>query len=197
MKYSFVIRSFGKILNGLIGRSIKDKSAIKNVQKEYKAIILRSKDIGDKNLFATSYAMGAYYLAMCRETGLTPEENYKVLEKGIAGSKLFKMFLGSADNYLSEKRMNQRKVLAAESHKRKYENDWVWDIIGKDDQYDGGYDYTECGVCKLFKDEGASDLAKYVCKLDFVMFDMIGITLTRTKTIADGNEYCDFRFKKQ
>ena len=141
--------------------------------------------------------MGAYYLAMCRETGMTPEENYKVLEKGIATSKMFKLFLGSADNYLSEKRMNQRKAFAKDSHKRLYENDWVWDIVDKDEQYDGGYDYTECGVCKLFKDEGDFELAKYVCKLDFVMFDMIGITLTRTKTIADGDNSCDFRFKKK
>lgn len=195
MKYNIIIRSFGKILNGLIGRSIKDKSSIKGVDKEYKAIILRSKDIGEKNIFATSYAMGAYYLAMCRKTGLSPEENFRVLEEGIAGSKLFKMFLGSAESYLSEKKMNQRKKLAAETHKHIYENDWVWDIVEKDETYDGGYDYTECGVCKLFQDEGAFELAKYVCRLDFVMFDMIGITLTRTKTIADGDDSCDFRFK--
>ena len=197
MKYNFVISSFGRILNGLIRKSIKDKKTIKNVQMEYKDIILRAKDIGEKNIFVTSYAMGAYYLAMCRKTGLTPEENYKALEKGIGKSKVFKAFLGTADSYLSDKKMNHRKVLAAETHKRIYENDWVWDIVDKDDQYDGGYDYTECGVCKLFADEGAFKLAKYVCKLDYVMFDMMGITLTRTKTIADGDDSCDFRFKKQ
>ena len=93
--------------------------------------------------------------------------------------------------------MNARKIKAVESHKRLYENDWVWDVVDKDDKYDGGYDYHECGVCKLFKDEGAFDLAKYVCKLDFGMFDMIGIILARTKTIADGDDMCDFRFKKK
>lgn len=48
----------------------------------------------------------------------------------------------------------------------------------------------------MFQDEGAFELAKYVCKLDYVMFDMIGIALTCTKTIADSCESCDFRFKK-
>ena len=197
MNYNFVIKNFGRILNGIIKREIHNKNTVKNVQKEYKAIMLRAKDIGDKNIFVTSYAMGAYYLAMCRETNLCPEENFEVLNKGIIGSKIFKMFLGSAEGYLSEKRMRERKVQAAESHKHKYENDWVWDIVDKDNKYDGGYDYYECGVCKLFKDEGAFNLAKYVCKLDYGMFDMIGIKLTRTKTIADGDDMCDFRFKKK
>ena len=119
MKYNFVIRAFGQVLNGLINRELHDKEKVKNVQKEYKAIMLRSKDIGEKNIFVTSYAFGAYYLAMCRETHLTPEENLDVLSKGISGSKLFKIFLGNADNYLSEKRMNERKVCALESHKHK------------------------------------------------------------------------------
>ena len=97
MNYNFVIKNFGRILNGLIKREIHDKDIVKNVQKEYKAIMLRSKDIGDKNIFVTSYAMGAYYLAMCRETNLSPEENFEVLNKGIIGSRVFKMFLGNAE----------------------------------------------------------------------------------------------------
>ena len=194
MYYNFVIKGFGCVLNGLIKREIHNKNIVKDVHKEYKDIMLRAKDIGSKNIFGTSYAMGAYYLAMCRETNLSPEENFEILNKGIIGSKVFKMFLGNAEGYLSEKSMNERKIHAKESHKRKYENDWVWDIVDKDDKYDGGYNYYECGVCKLFKDEGASDLVKYVCKLDYGMFEMIGITLTRTKTIADGNDLCDFRF---
>ena len=195
MNYNFVIKNFGRILNGLIKKEISDKEIIKNVQKEYKDIMTRASDIGDNNIFVTSYAMGAYYLAMCRETNLSPEENYEILNKGIIGSKVFKIFLGNAQGYLNEKRMNDRKEKALESHKRKYKNDWVWDVVDKDEMYDGGYDYYECGVCKLFKDEGAQELAKYVCKLDYGMFDMIGITLTRTKTIADGDDICDFRFK--
>ena len=196
MQYTFVIHTFGNILTGLIQKEIQDKAKIKDVKQEYKAIILRAKDIGTNNLFITSYAMGAYFLAMCRKTDLSPEKNYDILNRGIGHSLLFKLFLGNANQYLSVKRMKQRKEIAKQSHQKKYQNDWVWDVIDPDNTYDGGYNYHECGVCKLFQDEGAFELAKYVCKLDYGMFQMIGIDLTRTKTIADGDALCDFRFKK-
>ena len=57
-----------------------------------------------------------------------------------------------------------------------------------------GYDYTECGVCKLCKDEGVPHLAKYMCSLDYLLVDIVGIGLDRTTTIAEGGNKCDFRF---
>ncbi|MCD8003841.1 MAG: L-2-amino-thiazoline-4-carboxylic acid hydrolase [Clostridia bacterium] len=32
-----------------------------------------------------------------------------------------------------------------------------------------GYDYLECGICKLCRNEECPVLAKYLCQLDFVM----------------------------
>ena len=197
MEYNFVIKNFGRLLDGMIAKELNDKALVKKINEEYKAIMLRAKDIGKDNIFTTSYAMGAYYLAMVRRDNLSPKENQILLSNAISKSKVFKLFLGSADSYLSEKNMAKRKKIAKASKLHKYENDWVWDIVDKDENYDGGYDYYECGVCKLFKDEGAFELAKYVCKLDFPMFNMIGIDLYRSKTIADGCDKCDFRFKKQ
>ncbi len=55
-------------------------------------------------------------------------------------------------------------------------------------------DYTECGICKLCRDEGVPDLAKYLCKLDYVLADLMGLALTRTTTIAEGGTCCDFRY---
>lgn len=57
-----------------------------------------------------------------------------------------------------------------------------------------GYDYYECGICKICNDEGCFKLAKYLCRLDFIMADMMGVKLVRTKTIADGGDRCDFRY---
>lgn len=191
MKYTFVIRTFGLLLNHLVQKEVSNPNTIK---KEYKEILLRAKDIGKHNIFITSYALGAYYLAMCRKTNLSPIENFEILNQGIQNSKIFKLFLGNANSYLSTKQMSKRKSMAKESHKRKYQNDWVWDVIDPDNTYDGGYNYYECGICKMFKEENALDLVSYVCKLDYGMFDMIGITLVRTKTLADQDALCDFRF---
>lgn len=67
-------------------------------------------------------------------------------------------------------------------------------MLDKTDEYELGYDYLECGICKLCRDEGCFELAKYLCKIDYLMVDLIGVNLTRTMTIAEGGEYCDFRF---
>ena len=65
------------------------------------------------------------------------------------------------------------------------------------DEFELGYNYYQCGVCKLCADENCPELAKYLCQLDFVMADMMGITLKRTQTIAEGAQYCDFRYSKK
>ena len=59
--------------------------------------------------------------------------------------------------------MPARLKWSKESHKRKYENDWVVDILPGNESYDLGYDYHECGICKLCQDEGCPDLAAYLC----------------------------------
>ena len=60
--------------------------------------------------------------------------------------------------------MAGRLQWSKESYKHIYENDWVVDILPGNDEYDLGYDYHECGICKLCKDEGCPQLAVYLCQ---------------------------------
>ena len=138
--------------------------------------------------------MGIYFIAMNRHTGLDAEENYKMLENALRSSKTFKNGLGSAEDYLDEKNMPMRMKWSEESHKRRNENNWVVDVLPKCAEYDLGYDYHECGICKICKDEGCFELAKYLCRLDYVIADMMDAKLVRTKTIAEGSDMCDFRY---
>ena len=105
--------------------------------------------------------------------------------------------MGDADSYLSTRKMKKRKIWEAQSHLRRYENDWIVDVLEKTDEFELGYNYFQCGVCKLCADENCPELAKHICQLDFVLADMMGMTLKRTQTIADGAEYCDFRYNKK
>ena len=41
-----------------------------------------------------------------------------------------------------------------------------------------------------------TELAPYVCAVDKVASEMMGWGLSRTMTLAEGREKCDFRFKK-
>ena len=77
------------------------------------------------------------------------------------------------------------------------ENDWVVDILPGNGEYDLGYDYHECGICKICQDEGCPELASYLCRMDFVLADIMNMKLERTGTIADGADYCDFRYSRK
>ena len=81
----------------------------------------------------------------------------------------------------------------------KYKNDWVVDIIedGENDNFVLGYNYHNCGICNLCRDEGCFELAKYLCRMDYVLADMMGLELTRTKTLAENGDCCDFRYGRK
>lgn len=176
---------------GMDLRSLKEK-----LLSEYKAIIERASSIGDKNRLITSYLLAAYFIAMNRSSGLSPEENYAVLETGLKNSRIFKLLCGNGNTYLSENKMESRRQWDIETHERRYKNDWVVSFIEGNGDYVFGFDYHECGVCKLCADEGCFELAKYMCRLDSLMVELMGTRLERTKTLAEGGELCDFRFKR-
>ena len=197
MKLSFKARFMGHFFHNALKPEYKTrnipKSAVSDIAKEHKLIAARAKDMNDEKLLA-SYLMGIYFIAMNRHTGLDAEENYKMLENALRLSKTFKNGLGSAEDYLDEKNMPMRIKWSEESHKRRNENNWVVDVLPKCAEYDLGYDYHECGICKICKDEGCFELAKYLCRLDYVIADMMDAKLVRTKTIAEGADMCDFRY---
>jgi hypothetical protein len=86
---------------------------------------------------------------------------------------------------------------ALESQKRRYSEDWVYSFVpGDGKEFDVGVDYTECGITKFFHAHGADGLTPLLYKLDFLICDVQGIVLSRTATIAEGAERCDFRYKR-
>lgn len=197
MKYSMQCRIFGIFYHGACKKSIKEKNADpKAVKDEYRRIVHRAKEIG-KSKLVSSYMMGAYFIALNRTTGLSPEENYRLFKKGLCESKIFGRALGNAETYLDEKKLAGRQQWSRESHLRKYENDWVVDILTKTEDFELGYDYHQCGICKLCQDEGCLELAKYLCRFDYVLADLMGMELKRTMTIAEGDPYCDFRYSRK
>lgn len=172
------------------------KETAQKILSEYKTVAARAKDIGKAKLLS-SYIMGIYFIAMVRSTGRSAEENFEILRDGLCASSLFHKAMGNAESYLDPKKLPARLKWSEESHKRKYGNDWVVDILTKTDDYELGYDYHECGVCKLYNDEGCPELAPYMCRMDFVLADIMDMKLVRTGTIAEGAELCDFRYSRK
>ncbi|MBP3271489.1 MAG: L-2-amino-thiazoline-4-carboxylic acid hydrolase [Ruminococcus sp.] len=196
MKYTFKAWFTGHYFNIACKKGYKAhgvSSSATEIPSEYKKICLRAKDMNDEKLLM-SYLMGIFFIAMNRHTGLSAEDNYKIIENALKNNKMFRKGLGTAEKYLDESKIPGRMKWAEENRRRKNENNWVVDVLPKCAEYDLGYDYHECGICKICRDEGCFELAKYLCRLDYVMADMMGAELVRTKTLANGDDVCDFRY---
>ena len=193
MKNTFSVRLIYHFYHNAVKAELKKRGFPKNtsrkIAKEHKIILDCAKDIGKSNLLS-SYIMGSYFIALNRSTSRSAEENYEIFRDGLCASKLFHKIMGNADSYLDPKRIPARRQWSEDSHKRKYENDWVVDILPGNDEYDLGYDYHECGICKLCQDEGCPELAAYLCRMDYVLADIMNMKLVRTGTIAEGAS-CD------
>lgn len=199
MRENMNTRLYGWFYSSVCKMQLKRKygnKALKSIKKEYRAVIRRAKDIGSSKLLS-AYCMAAWFIALNRETWGDVEENYELFRESLLASKLFHKAMGNADAYLDKKKLSDRLKWAAESKQKKYENDWVLDVLEGNAAFDLGYDYFECGVCKLCQDENCFELAKYLCRLDFVMADMMGMELKRTMTLAEGGKYCDFRYRRK
>lgn len=198
MKENFSTRLYGWFYGSSCKKQLKQRfsaGTYKEVSREYRKILRNSKDIGKSRLMS-AYCMGAYFIALNRITGLPAEESYTLMKEGLSANVVFRKAMGTADSYFDRKKLPGRLKWSDESHKRRYENDWVVDVLDKTEDYELGYDYHECGVCKLCQDEGCPELAKYMCRFDFVLADFMGMKLERTMTIAEGNPKCDFRYSK-
>lgn len=197
MKYRMPCRLFGTFYHRACKKALKERNVDpKTVKNEYRRIVHRAKEIGKSKLIS-SYLMGAYFIALNRATGLSAEENYELYKDGLCASKIFGRVLGNAETYLDDKKLAGRQEWSRKSHLRKYENDWVVDILTKTESFDLGYDYHECGICKLCQDGGCPELATYLCRFDYVLADLMGMELKRTMTIAEGAPYCDFRYSRK
>lgn len=197
MKSNLMIRGVGRICDTMLKARFPEKELRKRVLAEYRAVMDRAADIGSGNNLLTSYALTGYFIAMNRNTGLSPEENCRILDDGIRKSRLVRMAMGDADSYFSEKKMASRREWSRRTHEKKYKNDWVVDIVEKGDGYEFGFNYLECGDCKLCRDEGCPELTKYMCRLDYTLVEIMGIRLHRTKVLSEGADCCDFRFSRK
>ena len=89
-----------------------------------------------------------------------------------------------------------KREQARQSHERRYADDWVWDFVeGDGGTFDYGYDFFHCATQKLYHAHGADEFLPYYCYLDFVTVRRTGWGLTRTMTLAEGHDHCDFRFR--
>lgn len=82
------------------------------------------------------------------------------------------------------------------TQQRAYPGDWVAEYVGGlSAPYTYGFDMTECAVLRLCRHFGIPGFAPYLCLPDKPKYEAEGKGMTRTTTLADGFDCCDFRFR--
>jgi hypothetical protein len=191
-----------KILVSRFGQA-KAGGLMKAIRQEYRVLTPQVPYIGgEENMFTEWLTYGVYYLAVYR---VLKAEGRSVEE---VGQLIFDAFQAIADypKWLlrlvgtfryGDRYVSQLKEAVAKTQERRYPGDWVATFVeGDGDAFDYGIDITECGICKLYRVLGADELAPYLCLSDYVVSDAFDRGLVRYKTLAEGAEICDFRYKK-
>jgi len=178
-------------------------SILREARHEFEALIPHIPYVGGKkniltaNLIQSTWAL-ALFCALKRR-GKTAEETgkicYEMVEARLYSYPGLIRYIVGRLRFAAE--LNKMKNGAAESQRRLYPEDWVWSFVeGDGKEFDFGYDMTECAICKFFHTQGADELTRYMCRTDFAVSKALGLGLSRTMTIAEGGEKCDFRYKR-
>lgn len=88
---------------------------------------------------------------------------------------------------------------AARSNEQKHQGDFLYDYVepGPNDTFEFGVNYRACGFCKFADKHGDREILPSICGLDFAAYELRGIHLERTQTLAQGAPYCNFRFSRK
>ena len=78
-------------------------------------------------------------------------------------------------------------------------NPYSWNMEYREYEDGSGYEarFTKCGICTLMRELGLFDLVPAMCRLDYTMSEMGGVSrFVREYTLASGGPYCDCGYKK-
>jgi hypothetical protein len=170
------------------------KKAVNEILKEYKQIIPEIPYIGgDENPMTPNLLSSARYLSV-----------YIVLKsKGLGLDEIGKICYSLEDEFFKKhpefipplchpKAIPMLKFSAQNSGN--YPDDFVYTFVEGED-FDLGLDFSECALYKFFKKFNASEFMPYLCAMDIIMSKYGNLGLHRTKTLVDGDNICNFRYK--
>ncbi len=178
-------------------------SIIRESGQEYERLVPEIPYIGERSpmlyfLLPTSRHLAVYRILQ-RHGRPLEEAGQIVYEMGEAEIRAVPSVARRTIGYLWFSPLFKRRLKrrAAESRARQYPGGYVIDYVEGDGQeFDYGVDYIECASCKFLKAQGVPELTPYGCAVDKVASEMLGWGLSRTMTLAEGYDRCDFRFKK-
>jgi hypothetical protein len=207
-KTNRMVRSFERALQrsggSLIDRFGEEAATTmrREMGDEYRRIIPEIPDLGRWNgnrLLAGAPRFLAGYRVILRHGGTVEDAGELINRMTRAEFERIPRPVRSAFRWLRFNGLRLRLLARAarRSQARRHRGDWVFEFVdGDGEDFDFGVDFTECGVVEFLDAQGAGELTPYGCEIDYVMAEVMGIGLERTKTLAWGCDRCDFRMTK-
>ncbi len=200
----FAIPHYKKLIARAYGNETAEAVVAETIQR-FEALLPDIPYIGgEENSLTENLYLSAAMLAMyqsLKTRGKTVEEAARLIYQGTTAfysSFPFAWLLRWQGRQLfSRRRIKQRQRDALISQERRYPEDWVFEVVeGDGETFQFGMDYTECGIVKYLTQQGAPELAPYLCWMDYPMCTAMRVKLVRAQTIAQGGERCNFRFSR-
>jgi hypothetical protein len=178
------------------------EAILKEARDEFEALIPEIPYIGGgENHLTGSLIKSARCLALykaMKARGKTAEETGKILYDAIMSRVGEPIPEIPPHQKLTPEQLTERREKRAErTQLRQYPDDWVYEFVAGDgEEFDYGYNFTECATLKFYHAQGADEFLPFYCFLDFPESGAYGLGLSRTMTLAEGHPVCDHRFKK-
>jgi hypothetical protein len=170
-------------------------------RQEFEALIPQIPYIGgDKNHLTRSLVESARYLALykaMKKHSRTAEETGNILYDAILTRMGKPRPLIPPGEWLpKEEFIEQRRKRAEKAKELKYPGNYVFEfVIGDGQEFDYGYDYSECAALYFYRAQDAEEFMPFYCYLDFPIARVNGTGLSRTMTMAEGYQKCNHRIK--
>lgn len=135
------------------------------------------------------------------------------IELGLSENEIGEFIYKAADEYFRTptikkwiqkyfffSRMNAKQIRKRQAISEQLENGingFKFKFVEGKDKNEYGIDYEKCGICDYFKNMDMFVYVKYCCLVDYAIMKNLGIPFTRTTTLGNGGEKCDFRFSKK
>jgi hypothetical protein len=174
---------------------------INNTIKEYERIeplAICYKQSLNKNNYKHAVFGLAIYRTLLGDIGYEKDEALKILgeilnyysAKSIEDSKIKQYMLSKMSKFSFIKKSVNKKMYSLTEP-----NGWKMKRCDSDAYW--AFDVHRCGLYNWLKEQGAEEICTAFCEVDYVNASyMTGLRLDRTKTIAGGDDICDFRYRK-
>jgi len=198
-------RTLARIRGLFVSRYGEDatEAILRAARQEYDALIPQLPYVGGKQPFTQFLISTAWYLALYR---VLQRRGETIEEVGLLAFRAGETYLQAYPAFLrrilgrrtfSHRYRRRLRKGATESQARRYPGNYVYNFVeGDGETFDFGVDYIECAAVRFLTEQGAPELAPYICPVDILYSEALGWGLKRTMTLAQGAPKCDFRFRK-